>query len=94
VRWRRPSARRRLGSNADGTVGSGSPGCEGSNVDPVTIGAVLLAIVGGAGGALFTILKIWFAEPVQVFCSICAPDAVEAPTTSRHPLLMLPERIS
>src|SRR6266478_5066711 len=40
------------------------------------------------------ILKIWFAEPVQVFCSICAPDAVEAPTTSRHPLAMLPERIS
>jgi hypothetical protein len=78
------------------TVGVGEPVAAAVKVAVWPAATVWLAgcvvIVGVFEGA--TTLKIWFAEPVQVFCSICAPDAVEAPTTSTHPLGMLAERIS
>ena len=37
--------------------------------------------------------KIWLADPLQVFCSMAAPEEVAAPTMSTQPLLMFPERI-
>jgi hypothetical protein len=81
------------------TVGVGEPVAAAVKVAVWPTVAVWFAgcvvIVGGVGfeGVLPTTLKIWFAEPMQVFCSIFAPDAVEAPTTSRHPLGRLAERI-
>src|SRR6185503_6928280 len=51
-----------------------------------------VVIVGGVG-ELLTVLKIWLAELPQVFCSILAPDAVEAPTTPRQPLVRFADRI-
>src|SRR5258708_2364078 len=35
----------------------------------------------------------WLAAPLQVFCSKLAPDAVEAPMTSTHPLVKFADRI-
>src|SRR5712664_3671461 len=53
------------------TVGVGEPVAAAVKVavwSAVTVWFVgCVVIVGGAGGALFTILKIWFAEPMQVF---------------------------
>src|SRR4029077_12372922 len=73
------------------TVGVGEPVAAAVKVavwPAVTVWFVgCTVMVGVFEGA--TTLKIWFAEPMQVFCSIFAPDAVEAPTTSRHPLVML-----
>src|SRR3989441_9844940 len=75
------------------TVGVGEPVAAAVKV------AVWHAVSVGFGGwvelagrrELLQIVKSWFEAPVQGFCSIGAPGAVEAPTTSRHPLVMLPE---
>ena len=37
--------------------------------------------------------NVWFVDPLHVFCSIFAPAAVDAPTTSMQPLAMFPDRI-
>ena len=78
------------------TVGVGEPVAAAVKVavwPAVTVWSTGCVVIVGEG-ELLAILKIWLAEPMQVFCSMLAPDAVEAPTTSRQPLVMLAERIS
>src|SRR5260370_739246 len=79
------------------TVGVGEPAppaVKGAVWPSPTVWVAGCVVIVGVVFESVPILKIWFAEPMQVFCSMCAPDAVEAPTTSRHPLVMLAERIS
>ena len=78
------------------TVGVGEPVAAAVKVavwPTVSVWFVGCVVIVGVVFEGVPILKIWFAEPMQVFCSIFAPDVVEAPTTSRHPLVMLAERI-
>jgi hypothetical protein len=37
--------------------------------------------------------KVWFVDRSHVFCSILAPEVVDAPSTSVQPLAMLADRI-
>src|SRR5712664_3142887 len=67
------------------TVGVGEPVAAAVKVavwPAVTVWFAGCVVIVGVEGALPTVVKIWFAEPTQVFCSIFEPDAVEAPTTS------------
>jgi hypothetical protein len=79
------------------TVGVGEPVAAAVKVavwPAVTVWLIGCVVIVGGEGPPLKVLKIWLAEPMQVFCSMFAPDAVEAPTTSKHPLVKAAERIS
>ena len=48
---------------------------------------------GGGEFPTREIWNVWFVDPSHAFCSIVAPEAVDAPATSMQPLVMFPDRI-
>jgi len=62
-------------------------------VPPETAEPLVGDIETDTGFARTEIWKVWFRDPLQVFCAICAPGAVDAPTTAMQPLDMFPDRI-